>query len=513
MQNLVDQLLEKQAKLQTPVAQFSAKHRQISRFTSSYRQLIPLDKPGPGEQYSFEVDLDRCTGCKACVAACHSLNGLEEHETWRDVGLLHGGFPKSPYLQTVTTACHHCEDPACLEGCPVDAYEKDPHTGIVLHLDDQCIGCQYCTLKCPYDVPKYSKKLGIVRKCDMCHSRLAEGEAPACVQACPTEAIRIVKVSSKNYAETESVLPGTVTSSYTRPTTTYVSKRPIPLNTAAADQDHHEPEHAHWPLIGMLTLTQASVGLAGAALFFDQAFAVLLFSVVFCILGLNVSVLHLGKPLKAWRVFIGLTHSWLSREIIVFGAFFPLLFLCCAASSPLFQKEIYQIPDLFIKLGITAALVTGLLGVFCSAMLYHDTRRPFWKMDRTAFQFVGTCGILASASCLILTDSLFNAVILVVLSALKMGVAAIDIKRSHTSAMIRASHKLLTTSLRKPFYLRLALSALGGVLLPIVFRFIPSLPLAGFILLLNLGAEILERMLYFQAVVRYKMPGTILPVS
>ena len=50
------------------------------------------------------------------------------------------------------------------------AYEKDAETGIVRHLDDQCIGCQYCVLKCPYDVPKYSKKRGIVRKCDMCYS-------------------------------------------------------------------------------------------------------------------------------------------------------------------------------------------------------------------------------------------------------------------------------------------------------------------------------------------------------
>ena len=56
------------------------------------------------------------------------------------------------------------------------AYDKDPETGIVRHLDDQCIGCQYCVLKCPYDVPKYSERLGIVRKCDMCVGRLRAGE-------------------------------------------------------------------------------------------------------------------------------------------------------------------------------------------------------------------------------------------------------------------------------------------------------------------------------------------------
>ena len=84
--------------------------------------------------------------------------------------------------------------------CPVNAYEKDPVTGIVKHLDDQCFGCQYCTLACPYDVPKYQPSRGIVRKCDMCSDRLAVGEAPACVQACPHQAIRI------NIVETQQVI-------------------------------------------------------------------------------------------------------------------------------------------------------------------------------------------------------------------------------------------------------------------------------------------------------------------
>jgi Fe-S-cluster-containing dehydrogenase component len=160
------------------------------------------------------VDLDACTGCKACVSACHSLNGLDEDEMWRSVGLIHSDAPEEPYQQTITTACHHCEDPACANGCPVLAYEKDAETGIVRHLDDQCIGCQYCVLKCPYDVPKYSKKRGIVRKCDMCQSRLAVGEAPACVQACPNEAIRIEVVRTGDGGA--SLVPGAFESSYTR---------------------------------------------------------------------------------------------------------------------------------------------------------------------------------------------------------------------------------------------------------------------------------------------------------
>ena len=86
---------------------------------------------------------------------------------WRNVGLLHGG-DGSAYQQTVTTACHHCVDPACMNGCPVLAYEKDAETGIVRHLDDQCIGCQYCVLKCPLRCAEVLEEPRIVRKCDMC---------------------------------------------------------------------------------------------------------------------------------------------------------------------------------------------------------------------------------------------------------------------------------------------------------------------------------------------------------
>src|SRR5688572_33106760 len=239
---LLAELLAEQQLLDTPAARFSAAHDagSISQFTALASQLIPISAPKPGEQYAFEVDLDSCTGCKSCVAACHSLNGLDDNETWRDVGLLVSPSRARPFTQTLTTACHHCADPACLNGCPVLAYEKDPITGIVRHLDDQCIGCSYCILKCPYDVPKFSARLGIVRKCDMCHSRLAAGEAPACAQACPTHAIKIVTVPTTPISQPSTLnsqpnaprafLPASPDPSYTQPTTRYITKRKLPEN-------------------------------------------------------------------------------------------------------------------------------------------------------------------------------------------------------------------------------------------------------------------------------------------
>ena len=123
---LIDELIAEQRSL-TAVAKFSRAHErhELPAQARHYRDLIPITKPQSGQQYAFEVDLDKCSGCKACVTACHSLNGLEEEETWRNVGLLHGGTHLQPIQQTVTTACHHCVDPGCLNGCPVLAYEKD----------------------------------------------------------------------------------------------------------------------------------------------------------------------------------------------------------------------------------------------------------------------------------------------------------------------------------------------------------------------------------------------------
>ncbi|MEO8498545.1 MAG: DmsC/YnfH family molybdoenzyme membrane anchor subunit, partial [Planctomycetota bacterium] len=336
---LLDLLLENQQQT-TAVEKFSQLHErdELPLQAKHYRQLMPTSRPAAGEQYAFEVDLDACSGCKACVTACHNLNGLEENEVWRSVGLLHGGTNELPVIQHVTTACHHCVEPACLQGCPVKAYEKDPVTGIVKHLDDQCIGCQYCMLKCPYDVPKYSKSKGIVRKCDMCSDRLAADEAPACVQACPTQAIRIRIVNQQQVieeCESNVFLPGVPEPEYTLPTTIYKSKRVMPRNVLPADYYNSRPAHAHMPLIVMLVLTQMSVGafvveqylqsklvvLAGSAAVENLRPAQLIAALLLGFLGLFAAIFHLGRPLLAYRAFIGLATSWLSREILAFNLF------------------------------------------------------------------------------------------------------------------------------------------------------------------------------------------------
>ncbi|AOS46174.1 Anaerobic dimethyl sulfoxide reductase chain B [Lacunisphaera limnophila] len=494
--NLVEELLAEQSRLQTPVARASIAHDQLSSLRSqisNYQSLIPLSTPGPGEQYAFEVDLDACSGCKACVVACHSLNGLDDGEAWRDVGLVAGGSGAAPYQQTITTACHHCADPACLNGCPVLAYEKAPLTGIVRHLDDQCIGCQYCILKCPYDVPKYNERLGIVRKCDLCHQRLAVGEAPACAQACPTHAIKIVTVTVSPIANLKSeisnpdFLPSAPDPSYTQPTTRYVTQRPVPANTRAADATLLRPQPAHWPLVILLTLLPFAICLQTVLLTPLAAGAPALLRWLPLALGatgLGAATLHLGQPLRAWRVFLGLRRSWFSREAVLFGAWFGLT--GAAALLPFVLPR----PGLTDSLALAAA-VTGLLGLGCSVMIYVDTRRQFWRLSHTAPRLLGTGLVLALATVAPVTAAL-------VLFA-KLVIESLSLPGASTSA------RLLRGPLRRATILRYTLGLLA--FLALLARSTPEhvtyyVTVAGL-----LAGEGVERSLFFRAVDAPKMPG------
>ncbi len=517
--SLIDMLLDEQRRL-TAVERFSRKHESHGRPAQEkfYRDLIPLTKPAAGEQYAFEVDLDACTGCKACVTACHALNGLDDEESWRSVGTLLGGTPAAPVMHTVTTACHHCVDPGCLNGCPVEAYEKDPATGIVRHLDDQCIGCQYCVLMCPYEVPQYSKRLGIVRKCDMCHSRLAVGEAPACVQACPNGAITIRIVNQAEVVEEAEVrfaLPDAPDATLTLPATRYLTTQSQPTNLKAADHYQLAPAQPHPPLVWMLVLTQLAVG----TFLFDLVARLWLpsvsvkltsaFALAACGLGLFASVTHLGRPLQAWRSFLGWRHSWLSREVLALGAF-------GAVASLLTVANWLSLPPAWV-VGLSAATVTaGLAGVFTSVMVYADTGREFWELRRTAARFFGTVLVLGAAAAhavCVLTNSsptIALSIALAFVSILKLASeAALRLHlRDDGLTSLKRSALLMMGELGAFHRTRIVFGLLGGVALPLagaLFGASPALALLAFALCLV--AELCERHLFFTAVAPAKMPG------
>ena len=543
--SFLEELLAEQQDL-TAVERFSQFHTGTSQPLQAryYSALLPASPPGPGEQYAFEVDLDSCSGCKACVTACHSLNGLDEDETWREVGLLHGGSASLPVLQHVTTACHHCLDPACMNVCPTRAYEKDAVTGIVKHLDDQCFGCQYCILACPYEVPKYNAKRGIVRKCDMCSQRLAVGEAPACVQACPHEAIRIAVVSKSDVAadcEVDSFLPGAPDPQYTQPTTNYKSSHPLPRNTLPADYHSVQAEHAHWPLIIMLVLTQLSVGafLVGQVLHTNLLGSTALAQVLpvhalsalgFGILSLAAATLHLGRPLLAYRAVLGLRYSWLSREIVAFGIFAKLAAVYAAVLWFFPQLEATVWP---LVLG-GSVVTAGLAGVFCSIMIYVYTRRPFWSGSQTFVKFSLTTVWLGLSA--VLTVSLMAAgfresltvgelmadygrwlchgIVYVAAAKLLYEAALFRHLVSKQSTPLNRSARLMIGELAVWSRCRFAAGVIGGLALPLAMlnqsatspgAAIAAMGLASFGL--SLIGETLERTLFFTAAVAPRMPG------
>jgi Fe-S-cluster-containing dehydrogenase component/DMSO reductase anchor subunit len=514
-----------------------------------YSALLPAMPPREGEQYAFEVDLDSCSGCKACVTACHSLNGLDPGEIWRDVGLLHGGTSELPVMQHVTAACHHCIDPACLNACPVMAYEKNPLTGIVKHLDDQCIGCQYCIFACPYDVPKYNKKKGIIRKCDMCSSRLAVGEAPACVQACPHQAIRItiaVRQDVIDSCQTNQFLPGAPDPNYTLPTTNYKSSRPFPRNMLPADYYTVRPEHAHWPLILMLVLTQLAVGafavewLLTAVARDPLALATLpvqsLSMLGFGLLALGVSVLHLGRPQYAFRAVLGLRTSWLSREIVTFGLF---AFLAAAyAAANWFAAEHVSLAEAVTGPLGAAVVASGVLGVFCSVMVYQCTRRDLWNGFGTTARFLFTSIGLGLATALVTslaadgfaTDASAKVMAGYGRTLCEGLIAAMLIKLAIEASLLRYLLQPQNTPMKRSAQLMIGpLSAVtkarficgfaGGVVLPWMLLSIGDQAAAGegrnwFLALAAISlfgltwvGEVCERYLFFTAVVPPKMPG------
>lgn len=477
-----------------------------------YRELIPGKIPVPGQQYAFEVDLDKCTGCKACVTACHNENGLDEDETWRSVGLIQGGTSENPVMQHVTAACHHCAEPACMTGCPTKAYVKDSATGVVKHLEDQCFGCQYCILKCPYDVPKYNKKRGIVHKCDMCISRLRVGQPPACVRACPNGAIRITLIDTrevKRKPEEFVNVPDAPRSDYTYPTTRYKSKRQWPENMTSLDYVQLNPGHSHWPLVLMLVLTQLSVGTILAELVLKEFVPfqtdTLLFSLhrwvalAMGVLALGVSVLHLGRPLYAFRAVLGFKTSWLSREILAFGLFAFLAVIYAWKANDTMDYVVF---------------LSGLIGILCSVMVYRDTKRPFWDNNMTTAKFLMTMCLLGLATGLLLSSRSMGRAFCGWITFLSLAKMLLESTvffslRAADDNFFKKTAILMTRPLKKITVWRFVLGAAGGVMLPLlmVFNNFYVFPAAFLSLAFLVGAELLERYLFFRAVVSLPLLG------
>lgn len=186
-------------------------------------------------RYGMVIDLQRCTGCGACIVACKNENNLPEGISWSDkIAETVGTFPNVRYTY-IPTLCNHCDNAPCVSGCPTQAMHYGEN-GIVVHEPEKCVGCRYCMARCPYGmvrfnwedpheawkdeealvpggtaspvevvaqvggerIPYYNPALearyagirrrGVVEKCNFCAHRLEAGELPYCVESCPANA-------------------------------------------------------------------------------------------------------------------------------------------------------------------------------------------------------------------------------------------------------------------------------------------------------------------------------------
>jgi len=150
--------------------------------------------------YSMLNDSARCIGCRACQSACKNSKGFEAtgEDKRYDMPLdlnsrnhtlikLYQGKKEKSFVKI---QCMHCNDPGCVSACPVSALIKQVN-GVVTYDKDKCIGCRYCMIACPFDVPtfEYDKPFPEIMKCDFCKDYLAEGKPTECARVCPTGAI------------------------------------------------------------------------------------------------------------------------------------------------------------------------------------------------------------------------------------------------------------------------------------------------------------------------------------
>lgn len=155
------------------------------------------------EDVGLLVDATRCIGCRACVTKCREANGLPT-----DVARVDGVAYDAPLdlnARTLTVIrhyeegarsgyvkaqCMHCVDPACVSVCMLGALHKG-EKGVVQYDASKCIGCRYCQLACPFNVPRFewAKAFPRIRKCELCRERWKDGKGAACAEVCPREAV------------------------------------------------------------------------------------------------------------------------------------------------------------------------------------------------------------------------------------------------------------------------------------------------------------------------------------
>ena len=158
------------------------------------------------DRFGVLTDTTLCIGCRRCEGACNTVNELPAPEVpFTDLNVLEEQRRTTSKTYTVVNQkpgrkdgpvfvkkqCNHCLEPACASACFVNAFKKTKE-GAVVYDASVCVGCRYCMIACPFEIPTYEYDSAFsprIMKCTMCHPRVLEGKLPGCVESCPTEAL------------------------------------------------------------------------------------------------------------------------------------------------------------------------------------------------------------------------------------------------------------------------------------------------------------------------------------
>lgn len=169
---------------------------------ASRADAVAAEASSPAQPSAMLIDLTRCTGCDSCALACKAKNDLPNadvapqmlgNDAYTFVAAVEVDSSGSDRgIRYAKRQCMHCLEPACVAACPAAAMYKSEE-GPVVYRPHRCLGCRYCQVACPFDVPAFDWDNPItprISKCWFCYDRQLQGQQPACVAACPTGALR-----------------------------------------------------------------------------------------------------------------------------------------------------------------------------------------------------------------------------------------------------------------------------------------------------------------------------------
>ena len=536
--------------------------------------------PNRNKQHGFHFTADNCIGCHACEAACSEKNDLPAHLSFRSVGYVEGGSYPDFKRMNISMACNHCDNPVCMKGCPTKAYTKHAEYGAVLQDPETCFGCGYCTWVCPYNAPQLDPVEGKVSKCNMCVDRLEVGLKPACVSACLGNALNfgVVENTPENREQIKTSIPGFPDPTITNPNIRFQQTKTMPDEMSRTDTmpikyhkqedgsfrsvvDEKEGKDKSWnikrlssrenPLVIFTLFTQAAMGAfillyLGSLLGVESLVAVknsVIYLPLLMVLaglqaiGLILSTMHLGKPMRFYRGFNNLRYSPVSREALGVALFFTGLAVFTGLEVLAFGLDYFDLAtsefgvfanDLIVPVQHGAAvfaITTGLIGLYWMYRSYRIPARPFWDHGQVATTFFGTLFSLGSLvlALLAVPTLLLTGKDTSQLLQITAGLAALGLIAEGLGLVVHAkylnlesgegaaAHYVQQTTFGKSYVMRNVLMAVSALLMASVAIFLSDTTAGLIVAAIAVPAVVISllvgRCLFYILVIPTTMPG------